>query len=66
MRLPASFPGSYTQDEPNFPRQTNLILHKKDSGVDKVVNFKDFSRPNKEIKYFTRTETKFKDFQDDY
>ena len=30
MRLPASFSGSYTQDEPNFPRQTNLILQKKD------------------------------------
>ena len=28
----------------------------------KVVNFKDFSRPNKEIKYFSRTLTKFKDF----
>ena len=54
MRLPASFSGSYTQDEPNFPRQTNLILQKKDSGVDKAVNLKDFSRPNKEIKYFTR------------
>ena len=55
MRLPASFSGSYTQDEPNFPRQTNLILQKKDFGVDKVVNFKDFSGPNKEIKSFTRT-----------
>ena len=25
------------------------------AGVDKVVNFKDFLRPNKEIKYFSRT-----------
>ena len=23
-------------------------------GVDKVVNFKDFSRPNKEIKHFSK------------
>ena len=29
---------------------------------DKVVNFKDFSRPNKEIKYFSRILTEFKDF----
>ena len=28
---------------------------------DMVVNFKDFSRPNKEIKYFLRTWTEFKD-----
>ena len=31
------------------------------SGVLKVVNFKDFSRPNKEIKYFSRTLTEFKE-----
>ena len=55
LRLPASSTGSYTEDEPNFPRQTNLILQKKVSGVDKVVDFKDFSGPNKEIKSFTRT-----------
>ena len=30
--------------------------------LDKVVNFKDFSRPNKEIKYFSRILTEFKDF----
>ena len=30
--------------------------------LDKVVNFKDFSRPNKEIKNFSRTITEFKDF----
>jgi len=43
--------GSYTKDEPNFPRQNNLIsLQKMVSRVDKVVNFKDFSRLNKEIK----------------
>ena len=30
--------------------------------LDKVVNFKDFSRPNKEIKYFSRNSTEFKDF----
>ena len=55
LRLPTSFTASYTEDEPNFPRQTNITLQKKVSGVDKAVNFKDFSRPNKEIKYFTRT-----------
>ena len=54
--------GSYTGDEPNGPRQNNLILQKKVSGVDKVVNFKDFSRCHKEIKYFSRTLTEFKDF----
>ena len=57
-----SFTGSYTKDEPNFPWQNNLILQKKVSGIEKVVNFKDFSRPYKEIKYFSRTETEFKDF----
>ena len=30
--------------------------------LDKVVNFKDFSRSNKEIKYFSRILTEFKDF----
>ena len=60
--LLVSFSGSYTEDEPNFPRQNSLILKKKVSGVDKVVNFKAFSRPYKEIKYFSRTLTKFKDF----
>ena len=53
--LPVSFTGSYTEDEPNFRRQNNLILQKKVSGGDKVVNFKDFSGPNTEIKYFSRT-----------
>ena len=45
---------SYTKDEPNFPLQNNLILQKKVSGVDKVLNFKDFLWPNREIKYFSR------------
>ena len=31
-------------------RQNNPILQKKMSGVDKVMNFKNVSRPNKEIK----------------
>ena len=57
-----SFRGSYTENEPNFPWQNNLILHKCVAGVDKVVNFKDVPRPNKEIKYFSRTSTDFKDF----
>ena len=41
--LPVSFTGPYTVDDPYFPHQNNLILQKKVSGVDKVVNFKDFS-----------------------
>ena len=46
-----------------FPsKKKQLILQKIVSGIDKVVNFKDFSRPNKEIKYFSRTLTEFKDF----
>ena len=53
--IPVSFTGSYTEDELNFPRQNKLILQKKVTGIDKVVNFKDFSRPNKEISYFSRT-----------
>ena len=58
--LLVSFAGSYTENEPIFfPRQNNLILHKC---VDKVVNFKDVPRPNKEIKYFSMTSTDFKDF----
>lgn len=32
------------------------------AGVDKVVNFKDSSRPKKEIKYFSRTLIELKDF----
>ena len=48
--LPVNFIGSYTQDEPNLPWQNNLILQKKVSGVDKVVNFKDFLRPIKEVR----------------
>ena len=46
LRLHVSFTRSYTKDEPNFPQ-------KKVSGVDKVVCFKDFSRPNIEIKTST-------------
>ena len=57
LMLPVSFIGYYTEDEPNFPQQNNLILQKKG------VNFKDFSRPDKEIKYtyFPNSRT----FQDD-
>ena len=53
--LPMIFTSSYTEDEPNFPQQNNLILQRKVSDIDEVVNFNDFSRPNKEIKYFSRT-----------
>ena len=54
--LLVSFTGSYT------PRMSQILLGKiireilqKKEGVYKVVNFKDFSRPNKETKYFLRT-----------
>ena len=57
-----SFTGSSTEEEPNFHRQNNLISQKMVAGEDKVVNFKDSSRPNKEIKYFSRTLIEFKDF----
>ena len=54
--LLVSFTDSYTKDKPNFPPQNNLIirlfcggkvLQKEVSGIDKVVNFKDVSRPYK-------------------
>ena len=60
--LPVSFTVSYSEHEPNFPWQNNVILQKRVPGINKVVNFKEFSRPNKEIKYFSRTKTEFKDF----
>ena len=28
FKLPVCFIGSYTEDEPDFPQQKNLILHK--------------------------------------
>ena len=59
--LPVSFTSSYTEDKPNFPWQNNRISQKICS-VNKVLNFKDFWRPNKEIKYFSRTLTEFKNF----
>ena len=37
------------------PGKIIQFYRRKVSGVDKVVNFKDFSRRNKEIKYFSRT-----------
>ena len=52
--LPVSFTGSYTENKPNFPWQNDLILHKKVSGVYKVVNFKDFSRQLLKFKTFSR------------
>ena len=38
-----------------------LILQKKE-GVYKVVNFKDFPRPNKDIKYFSKPNKDIKYF----
>ena len=34
--LPMSFTGCYTEDEPNVPQQSNLILQKTVSRLDKV------------------------------
>ena len=47
--LPVNFIGSYTEDEPGFPRQNNLRLQKTDVWRRQleVVNLKNFSRPNK-------------------
>ena len=39
----------------SFLRKSNPTLQKKVSGIDKVMNFKDFSSSNEEIKYFSRT-----------
>ena len=36
--LPVSFTGSYTEGEPNFPRQNNLNLKKSVVGEDKGIN----------------------------
>lgn len=44
-----------------FPRQV-IYFQRKWCSLNKVVNVKDFSRPNKKIKYFSRTLTKFRDF----
>ena len=61
--LPMSLTGCYTEDEPNFPQQSNLILQKTVSGLDKVVNFNDFSRPYKiRNQVLFKDLTKFKDF----
>ena len=50
--LPVSVTGSYTEVEPNFPRQNNVVLSKKLSGVDKVMNRKDVSRKIKKSSTF--------------
>ena len=50
--LPVSVTGSYTEGEPNFPGQLNVVLSKKLSGVDKVMNRKDFSRKIKKSSTF--------------
>ena len=72
--LPMSFTDSYTKDEPNFPQQNNLILRlfcwgkflqKEVSGIDKVVNFKDFSRPYKKWTTFQGPKPNSRTFQDD-
>ena len=52
--VPVNFARSYTEDERNFPRRNNIILQKMASSVDMAVNFKAFSRTNKEIKYISK------------
>ena len=54
LTIPLNCTGSYTENEPNFPWQKNLILQEKVSYVDKVVNFKDFSRRLVKYKTFSR------------
>ena len=34
FKLPVGFMGSYTEGEPNFHGQSNVILQKKVSGID--------------------------------
>ena len=57
VTLPKSFTGSYTEDEPNVPRQNNLIQQKKVVWRRQGCEFQGLfkTRPNKEIKYFSRT-----------
>lgn len=48
LKLPVSFAGSHPdQWWANFSSAKNLILQKTLSGIDKVLNFKDFSRPSR-------------------
>ena len=64
--LHVGFTGSYTQDEPNFLRQNNLISQQKVSSIDEFVNFKDISRPSEEIKYtFQGPKQNSRTFKDD-
>ena len=56
FRLPVGCTDSYTKDEPNFPlRNTGNRISQKTVWRDKVLNFEDFSRPSKEIQYFSWT-----------
>lgn len=56
--LPVSFTGSYTEDKPTYHQQKNdLNLQKIVSGVDNVVNFKDFNQ----IQGHFKTTTKIQD-----
>ena len=59
--LPVSFTGSYTEDEPTYHQQKNdLNLQKIVSGVDKVVNFKDFDQIQGHFKTTTKIHDLFK------
>ena len=56
LTLPVSFTSSCTprMSQIRLGKIIRVILQKKE-GVYKVVNFKDFSRPNKDIKYSKTT-----------
>ena len=59
--LPVSFTGSYTEDEPTYHQQKNdLNLQKIVSGVDNVVNFKDFNQIQGHFKTTTKIQDLFK------
>ena len=45
----------YTEDEPNSPRENNVSNFTEKGKCPQGCDFKDFSRPNKDIKYFLRT-----------
>ena len=56
-----SFTGSYTEDEPTYHQQKNdLNLQTIVSGVDKVVNFKDFNQIQGHFKTTTKIHDLFK------
>ena len=67
LKLPVSFASSDPDKWwANFSSAKNLILQKTLSGIDKVLNFKDFSRPNSHRiqRLFNTTTKNSRPFQD--